>query len=198
MDKLGEGGEAEVFAIDEHRVLRRFRRADHPAVPERIALTREVAAGARHLDVAVPEILDVFDDDEGRPCFVERRLPGRSLTDALADVTGARRTRLLASYLDTAVALRGLDVTRPFWGELAHPEPLRAEGWTDYLLAALDRQSAAADPAAYPELDDLSATFAEIAASIHELDVPGGANLGSSTSTTSRATSYATTTASPP
>ena len=25
MEKIGEGGEAEVFALDEHRVLRRFR-----------------------------------------------------------------------------------------------------------------------------------------------------------------------------
>jgi aminoglycoside phosphotransferase (APT) family kinase protein len=152
MEKIGEGGEAEVFALDDTRVLRRWRK-DHSSIAARIPFTREVAAGAGHLDFAVPEILDHHMDDEGRPCFVERRLPGRSMTEALAEVTGAQRESLLTSYLDTAVALRSIAFDRPWFGEILPDAPLRSGRWVDYLGAALERQMAAADPAAYPEVD---------------------------------------------
>ncbi len=161
MEKLGEGGEAEVFALDADRVLRRWRR-DHPSIEKRIAFTQEVAAGATHLDFAVPEILDVHVDDEGRPCFIERRLPGRSMTEALADVTGSRRDALLTSYLDTAHSLRAIDFERPWIGEVIADEPLRATTWTGFLTDTLDRQFASADTTAYPELPDLDRTVADI------------------------------------
>ncbi len=152
MEKIGEGGEAEVFALDADRVLRRWRR-DHPSIEARIGFTQEVAAGAADLPFAVPEILDHHVDEQGRPCFVERRLPGRSMTEALGEVTGARRTSLLTSYLETAVSLREIAFDRPWFGEVIADAPLRSETWRGYLEAALDRQVAAADTGAYPDID---------------------------------------------
>ncbi|WP_436792694.1 phosphotransferase family protein [Actinospongicola halichondriae] len=152
MEKIGEGGEAEVFALDADRVLRRWRR-DHPSIGARIGFTQEVAAGASDLDFAVPKILDHHVDEEGRPCFVERRLPGRSMTEALDSVTGAQRTALLTSYLETACALREIAFDRPWFGEVIAEPPLRSETWRGYLEAALDRQVAAADADAYPSVD---------------------------------------------
>ncbi len=172
MDKLGEGGEAEVFSIDGDRVLRRFRRADHPAVAERIEFTREIAAGADHLDFAVPEILDHHVDEEGRPCFVERRLPGRSMTEALGEVSGAQRERLLRSYLDTAASLRQISFARPWFGEIIAEPSLQAPSWSGFLRAALDRQVDQADRDAYPELDDLDTTLADLRDEIASIPEP--------------------------
>ncbi len=157
MEKIGEGGEAEVFALDADRVLRRFRRPDHPAIEQRIAFTQEVARGASHLDFAVPEILDQHVDDAGRRCFVERRLSGRSMTEALGSVSGSQRVSLLTSYLETAYTLREISFERPFFGEIIPESPIRTSTWREYLAASLERQVGAADATAYPEIDDLEA-----------------------------------------
>lgn len=161
MEKLGEGGEAEVFALDAHRVLRRFRRADHPAINERVALTQEIAAGANAVDFLLPEILDVY-DEQGHPCFIERRLPGRSMTEALADVRGGRREALLGSYLETARSIRLITLTRPWFGELLRPDPLRRASWNEYLVVALERQRTQSDPARYPEVSDFDAVLDDL------------------------------------
>lgn len=170
MDKIGEGGEAEVFALDEGRVLRRFR-ADHPSIPHRIELMRAVERGAGALDVDVPELLDHGVGDDGRPWFVERRLSGRSMTDALADVTGAQRHRLFESYLETAQSLRRIEFPKPEFGELITETPLRSPSWPGYLSAALDRQVDACDRTAYPELTELDARVADIRRDLEHLDV---------------------------
>lgn len=160
-EKLGEGGEAEVFAIDERRVLRRFWR-DHPSVPRRLALVGEISAGAGALDVAVPQVLDHGIDEEGRPWFEEVRLPGRSMTAALADVSGRGRSALFESYMETALSLRKVEIERPWFGELIAEEPLRRTSWSTYLLDALERQLAAADPASLARIDGLHAVLDDI------------------------------------
>ena len=170
MEKIGEGGEAEVFALDHARVLRRFR-IDHPSIPRRIDLMRAVEHGARDLDVDVPQLLDHGVGDDGHPWFVERRLPGRSMTEALADVTGTQRRRLFESYLETAHALRRIDYTADEFGELITEDPLRSPTWSGYLLSALDRQLGACDRSAYPELTDLDPRVADIRRETGRLDL---------------------------
>lgn len=170
MEKIGEGGEAEVFALDERRVLRRFRSA-HPSIPRRIELMRAVERGAGALDVDVPELLDHGMGDDGRPWFVERRLPGRSMTEALADVTGAQRLRLFESYLETAQSLRRVGYPTTEFGELIAETPLQSPTWAGYLSAALDRQLGACDRTAYPRLIDLDARVAGIRRDVDRLDV---------------------------
>ena len=137
MQKIGEGGEAEVFALDDDRVLRRMR-ADHPSIPRRIELMAAVARGADDLDVEVPELLDHGVGDDGLPWFIERRLPGRSMTDALSDVTGRQRAGLFESYLSTARSLRRIDYPADTYGELITEEPLRSSTWAGYLTDALE------------------------------------------------------------
>lgn len=170
MEKIGEGGEAEVFALDDARVLRRFR-IDHPSIPRRIELMRAVARGADSLEVEVPELLDHGVGDDGRPWFVERRLPGRSMTEALADVTGTQRDRLFRSYLETAQSLRRIEYPTTDFGELIAETPLRSPTWPGYLSAALDRQLAVCDRTAYPQLTDLDARVADVRRDIEHLDV---------------------------
>lgn len=161
MEKIGEGGEAEVFALDEDRVLRRMR-IDHPSIPRRIELMATVAKGASDLDVDVPELLDHGVGDDGLPWFVERRLAGRSMTDALAEVTGPQRERLFESYLATARSLRRIEYPVDGYGELITEDPLQSATWAGYLTAALDRQVDTNDPSAYPEVEDMATTTADI------------------------------------
>ena len=177
VEKLGEGGEAEVFALDDRRVLRRFRRADHPAIDERVALAQEVAAGAGSVDFMVPEILDVYRDDEGHPCFIERRLPGRSMTEALGDVGGRRRELLLDSYMETAQTIRSIEFSRPWFGELLRPDPLHTSSWSEFLAAALERQCSNVDPAQYPEVTDFEAEVSRLTRR-RSLGTGAGAELG--------------------
>ncbi len=172
VEKLGEGGEAEVFAIDADRVLRRFRRSDHPSVEARIDFTLEIARGAAGLDFDVPEILDHHVDDEGRPCFVERRLPGRSMTDALGEVSGRRRHDLLRSYLDTARQLREIRFERPWFGEVIRDDPLRSDTWAGFLGQALDRQVASADLAEYADVPDLGAELDRLRSDVATIPEP--------------------------
>ncbi len=174
LELLGEGGEAEVFALDAHRVLRRWR-VDSPTIERRLALTRELAGPAATVGIAVPEVLDTGCDETGRPWFVERRLPGRSLTDELRTADGPRRARLIDDYLDTAQALRTIGCTRPWYGELIADEPLRAPTWSGYLLAALDRQAGAPDAAARAAIPDLDGRLDRLRAEVATVpDPPGG------------------------
>lgn len=172
VEKLGEGGEAEVFALDDRRVLRKFRRVDHPAIEERVSLTHEIAGGAGSVDFMVPEILDVYEDEGGHPCFIERRLPGRSLTDALGDVDGRRRELLLGSYMATAQTIRSIEFTRPWHGELLRHEPLRTSSWSEFLADALERQRSDTDPARFPEVTDFDSVVARLQGAVRSVPEP--------------------------
>lgn len=160
LEKLGEGGEAEVFALDGERVIRRWRQ-DHPSIDGRLRLVQELRAGAGALDVELPDVLDHGVGRDGRRWFLERRLPGRSMKDALHDVRGGARRALIDSYLETAASLRRIDFARDHFGELLTDEPLRTPTWADYLRRALDRQVAAVEPELRDEiaLDETAAAI---------------------------------------
>lgn len=170
-EKLGEGGEAEIFALDGDRVLRRFRSRDAD-VAGRVALTREVADATAHLPFATPEILESFLDDDGVPCLIERRLPGRSMTDALGDLGGDARRRLLTSFLEVGTTIGMATFERPWFGELiADPDALRCSTWSDYLHSALDRNVGQTDRGKFPELDHLDELVADTHQRIDAVDI---------------------------
>jgi aminoglycoside phosphotransferase (APT) family kinase protein len=100
---IGEGGEARVYALDEHRILRRWKVG---SPDEHVTRLLDILAAAG-LPFATPEILDVGCDDGGW-FSIERRLPGRPLLDVLRAVTGEPRRRALRSYAVAAVALRAV------------------------------------------------------------------------------------------
>jgi fructosamine-3-kinase len=89
---------------------------------------------------AVPEI--VGEGSAGGAAYtLERRLPGRSLDAALADLRGAARLNAWRNYLDAAGAIACLTIEGDEFGETTGwgGTPLREPTWTGYLLASIDR-----------------------------------------------------------
>jgi aminoglycoside phosphotransferase (APT) family kinase protein len=144
---LGEGGEAQVFALGADRVLRRHRQPapDHARTIGRFldALDREA------LPFALPTVLEVGEDDVGTYA-IERRLPGRSLDDVLPSLRGADRSRALRAYIDAAAAIRRLglpDGWRDGFGEVFMEPPVRSATWKGLLEQQVRRQLALASDA---------------------------------------------------
>lgn len=129
---LGRGGEAGVYAVDDERVVRILHAGqDTNGIRSRQQLVAEL--GSRGAPFALPEVLDVG-EVAGRAFSVERRLPGRPLTEALATLTGAARAELVEHHLEAAAALGSLHLgDRGWFGELLGERPLRSSTWTAYL-----------------------------------------------------------------
>jgi aminoglycoside phosphotransferase len=136
---LGHGGEAWVYALDEHRVVRVLHEGGSlEQIQRNRALVEELDAGSQGL--AMPEVVDVG-TWVGRQYTVERRLPGRSLLDALDDVRGVVRDQLIEAHLETAHELGGRTLRpRDYVGDLAEAAPVRTSTWRQYL----ERKAAAA------------------------------------------------------
>jgi aminoglycoside phosphotransferase (APT) family kinase protein len=118
---LGAGGEASVFALDEHRVLRVL----HAALPDHVldgrrALLDAIAGG----DLAVPEVLEHL-EVAGRTVVVERRLPGRNALEVLGE-PGTDRAALVRDHLDVVARIAELPCPTDSFGEL----------WGDFALGA--------------------------------------------------------------
>lgn len=131
--RLGFGGEAWVFAADAERVLRiHHTHVSRTAVDARTALLRELGAGAGRASFAIPSVLETR-VVLGRVVTMERRLPGRPLTEALRDATGAPRQALIRAYLDASHALGDLPLARTRYGDLTRGDALAAESFGSYL-----------------------------------------------------------------
>ena len=102
-----------------------------------MALSREVEQAAT-FGCATPVVVG-SGEWNGRPFQIEQRLPGQSLLEELHDVDGERRERLIIDYLHTATTIGSVAIERPYFGELAHPEPVRAPSWQRYLLERATR-----------------------------------------------------------
>jgi hypothetical protein len=153
-DKLGEGGESEVYALDPDHVLRLHRR-------EAAAYTRAIGVLYDGLDrgavpYALPEVLEVHQDGDVS-WSVERRLPGRAMGELLPVLRGEDRVRALTSYIDGAAAFGRLGVPlgwRGGHGELFTDEQLRADRWGDLLAERLRLQRDRARPVVAGEAPD--------------------------------------------
>jgi len=129
---LGHGGEAWVYALDEDRVIRVLHRGGNPdEVGRRRRLIAELASSAPPF--ALPEILEVG-EMAGRVFVIERRLPGRSVSDALGSLEGEARGRLVERYLDATAALGDLHLEpRGTFGDLILADPIETSSWRAYL-----------------------------------------------------------------
>lgn len=129
---LGYGSEAVVLALDDKRALRVLREGADPAVLRaRQGLVDELAA--RGAPFLLPELEEVGEFD-GRWYGIERRLPGRPVTEVLPTLMGHERDLLVERYMDATAALGDLYLApRAYWGELIGEHPLRAETWPAYL-----------------------------------------------------------------
>ncbi len=134
---LGEGAEARVYELDEHRVLRVSKGyGDRAPALERLHELYELATPS--VRFALPRLLDVGTSG-GRTYSIEQRIPGRSMSEVLPTLGEPHRTRLLASYLSAAEQLGSVAMDGRPYGELLTHQPVTAETWHDYLTASIDR-----------------------------------------------------------
>jgi aminoglycoside phosphotransferase (APT) family kinase protein len=163
-DLLGSGGEAEVYALDEHRVLRLHR---HEAAEHARRLGELYAALDRAaVPYSLPEVLEVHGDGEVS-WSIERRLPGRSFDGVLPHLRGDDRAVALTAYVDGAAAFQHLGLPARWpggCGELFTAELLRAERWGDLLAARLALQLDQARPLVEPEVPSFSAVVEAVTA----------------------------------
>ena len=142
---LGRGGEAQVFALGDDRVLRLLHpRADIADVHRRRSLLDSLDAGA--VDFAIPSIerVEVID---GRVAVVERRLAGESLLDVLGRrMSAERRHALVRASLDAAASIARLAPPFELFGTVASAEPIQTGTWHDAASQLAARSLARAGP----------------------------------------------------
>ena len=135
--RLGSGGEAKVYAVDNARVLRLM---DHGADPHSFALRNQLIdrLDASSHGFNVPELLDTGQID-GQLYSIEARIPGQSMDKELKGLTGHLRENLILSYLETSLKIRELSSAPMWFGDAARPDDIRSDALADYM-----RQRAAA------------------------------------------------------
>jgi aminoglycoside phosphotransferase len=149
---LGSGGEATVYALDAERVLR----VPHALVTRaenerRQAYLAELGQSAARVPFAIPRVLELVDLG-GEVVSIERRLPGRALSEALGEVTGARREQLIRAHLTAAARIGDLCLKRPYFGDINHPAPIRTSTFAEYLERRA-AESLGAGPASLHQVD---------------------------------------------
>lgn len=162
---LGRGGEARVFALDAERVVR----LPHPGSPTLALEERRRLFDALPTmgDVALPQVLDHLDIG-GRTVVVERRLPGRTALDVLAE-PGTDRDTLIRDYLDVAARIADLPCPTSTFGELFETRAIAAPTFEGWAVARLEASHAlAGDLACF----DPARLTADLLAALPEPDPP--------------------------
>lgn len=151
-----------MYALDAQRVLRLHRQ-------EAADYSRRIGDLYDQLDrravaFALPEVLEVHGDGEVS-WSIERRLPGRSLDQALPSLVGPARADALRAYVSAAAHFAALGPP-PTWpggcGELLTEERLTAPRWGDLVQARLHLQLERARPVLEPAIADLDGVSARV------------------------------------
>ncbi len=132
-DLLGEGGEAQVYALGPDHVVR----IDKAPADRRLTTRRHAfyaALDPARVPFRLPTIVQEAERD-GVSYSVERRIAGRSLADALPDLEGAARRRALTAYAETATSVRRLGYAQDGFGEVLAAPPIRSAAWADFILS---------------------------------------------------------------
>ena len=130
--RLGEGEEAEVYALGPDRVLRVQKEpADRALACRRLAFY--AALDRAQVAFEVPSIFEVGETD-GVCWSVERRIAGSCLADALHHLEGQPRLRALLSYADTAAEVRRLGYAQAGYGEVLAASAIRSDTWAGFVL----------------------------------------------------------------
>ncbi|MCW6512075.1 phosphotransferase family protein [Lichenifustis flavocetrariae] len=131
--RLGEGDEAEVYALDQDRIIRFFKRHVDPTY---IAKRGAFYAGldASTVAFAIPSIIEHGID--GDVCYsIERRIPGSSLVDLLARLKGEAREDALTAYAGAVTAIRRIGYNGHVgYGEVMADPPIRSDTWKTCVL----------------------------------------------------------------
>jgi putative membrane protein len=123
---LGSGGESEVFALDEQRVLRLYRQP-HLASDRTVDQLRGLFGTWERVDVGleVPKIIDVGQRN-GRFFTVDRRFSGQCMSPWLPHANLDERRQALTSFLDATERLHRLPSPVPGFARLVGERaPLR-------------------------------------------------------------------------
>ncbi|QQA43002.1 phosphotransferase [Pelagovum pacificum] len=151
---LGEGGEAQVWALDEARVLRVWRGGGFDDQTERRkVLHDDLQPGARAAGIAIPDVLETGETD-GQYWTVESRLPGRPLSVVLEG--DCDREALVSGYMETAIRLGDL-LGGTTHREICHEAPLSSDNGPTFLRLLAERSLTASPldiPAPDPGLGD--------------------------------------------
>jgi putative membrane protein len=119
---LGAGGESEVFALDDERVLRLYRQrheAPYQTIGQLRALYQSWTDSA--IGIELPMILSVGERN-GRPYSIDRRFSGRPFSPWLAQAEPAERRTALLSFLDATARLAELPSPVPGFARLVGPQ----------------------------------------------------------------------------
>jgi hypothetical protein len=134
--RLGHGGEAWVYALDEQRVVRVLHDGGRPdGIRRAQRLVAELSRATIRPAFALPDVLEIGVVG-GRWYAIERRLAGRSVMEELGGLEGKPRQRLIEAHLDVAATLGDLHLDRRgYFGDLATSNPVTALTWRGYLTA---------------------------------------------------------------
>jgi aminoglycoside phosphotransferase (APT) family kinase protein len=130
---LGSGQESDVFAIDDRRVLRVYRR---PCDERHLARLATFYAQLDRCDApfTVPEIIE-FGERDGIAYAVEVRVSGIDLAKALGWMEGEERFHAIRNYVDAAAAVRSLKHPQAQFGEVIVASPVRRDTWAEFVVA---------------------------------------------------------------
>jgi putative membrane protein len=119
---LGAGGESEVFALDDSRVLRLYRQR-HEAPRQTIAQLQSLYALWADADISLelPMILEIGERD-GRLHTIDRRFSGRPFSPWLAAAEPGERRAALLTFLDATGRLYQLPSPVPGFARLVGPD----------------------------------------------------------------------------
>ncbi len=130
---IGWGGQSQVYALDDARVLRLLRRPGDAADLARLQSFLAGIDGRLDVPTSVIEAIDA----EGR-FTIERRLAGTSLLALLPRLQGAERRQAIGAYTAGADATgRFLLPDRPY-GQILASAPITAGTWPGFFRLSLD------------------------------------------------------------
>lgn len=129
---IGQGGEAQVYALDSERVVRLYRGLVSPETVERRRRFYEQIRCQKPL-FAVPHIMATGTHAE-RTYTIEARMPGSDFSKVLVTLTGRERERALLSYLHVAQQIGTIRLlSEPFGELLVQEKPIQRNRWTPFL-----------------------------------------------------------------
>ncbi len=133
-DLIGGGSEADVYALDDDRVLRVMKPgASVDAMTRRRELLDELKPKAEDISFRIPEVIDLVERDD-ELATVEARLPGEPLEQVLARDAGDRRDTVRA-YLLASKEIARLTPEVDFYGDLMREENMRTHSFKEYAIA---------------------------------------------------------------
>jgi aminoglycoside phosphotransferase (APT) family kinase protein len=130
---LGSGQESDVFAIDDRRVLRLYRRAPDQRHLAQLAIFY-ARLDRRDAPFMVPEIME-FGERDGIAYAVEMRVSGIDLAKALGRMEGEERFHAIRNYVDAAATVRYLKHPQAQFGEVIAASPVRRDTWAEFVVA---------------------------------------------------------------